>query len=98
MHHKFLVACHVVSRTEKRYGDDPSDFVTATVPVPVPFAVWTGSANLTANSVRSLENGLVIDSERIAQAYYDEWAQVAAISEPLDWTSEWVAPEWRIGS
>jgi hypothetical protein len=89
MHHKFLVACRAVSKTDEHN----QSFL-----IPVPFAVWTGSANLTANSIRSLENAIVIESKKIGQAYYAEWAQIAAISEPLDWDSEWVAPEWRIGT
>ena len=38
------------------------------------------------------------DLWRIVQAYYQEWGQVFALSEPLDWESEWVEPEYRIGT
>ena len=41
---------------------------------------------------------MVIEDEAIAQAYYNEWNQLAALSEPLDWDSEWCHPEWRIGT
>jgi len=40
----------------------------------------------------------VLYDEADALAYYREWAHVLALSEPLDWTSEWCAPEWRIGT
>jgi phosphatidylserine/phosphatidylglycerophosphate/cardiolipin synthase-like enzyme len=64
----------------------------------IPERVWTGSFNLTDNSANSLENAVVLESRSLAQAYFHEWAQVVAISEQLDWTSDWIEPEWRIGS
>lgn len=60
--------------------------------------VWTGSFNFTEGSARSLENSLIIRDPKIAEAYALEFGQVAALSEPLDWTKEWVSPEWRIGT
>ena len=63
-----------------------------------PYAVWTGSFNFTQNAVRSLENGLLLTDPTIVSAYCDEWARVEAISEELDWTSDWAAPEWRVGT
>ena len=54
----------------------------------VPKVVWTGSFNFTINAGRSL----------VAAAYAHEWSQVAALSEPLDWASEWMAPEYRLGT
>lgn len=88
MHHKFMVACR--SRVLAR-GDGYH-------PAMIPFAVWTGSFNATKNGERSLENAVIIRSEAIAQAYAREWSHVLAMSEPLDWTSEYVEPEWRFGS
>ena len=63
-----------------------------------PYAVWTGTFNFTKNAGASLENALVLTDPNIVQAFFDEWAQLLAISEPLDWRSTWVVPEWRIGS
>ncbi len=63
-----------------------------------PYAVWTGSFNFTKNGNASLENALVLTDPTITRAYLSEWAQILAISEPLDWRAEWVAPQWRIGS
>ena len=30
--------------------------------------------------------------------FFNEWAQIAAISENLNWCSAWSAPEYRIGT
>lgn len=86
MHNKFLVMCHT-SRDE--WGNLGTVF---------PCSVWTGSFNFTKNAAMSLENAVVMDDQGIAHAYYREWEQILALSEPLDWESEWSAPEWRIGS
>lgn len=61
-------------------------------------AVWTGSFNFTHNAGQSFENAVFINDPRIAYAYLREYAQIMALSEPLDWTSEWMEPEWRIGT
>jgi hypothetical protein len=63
-----------------------------------PTAVWTGSFNASGTAARSLENAVVLRDPTIARAYFDEFAHVLALSEPLDWSSEYVAPEWRIGT
>lgn len=59
-----------------------------------PYAVWTGSFNFTKSATASFENAVVLQDEKIVQAFYAEYGQIAAISEPLDWTSAWMAPEW----
>ena len=91
MHNKFLVFCFV--DWVREYED--FDYERALVG---PYAVWTGSFNLTANATASLENAVVIRRPSIARAYFNEWQQILALSEPLDWRSEWCAPEWRIGT
>jgi phosphatidylserine/phosphatidylglycerophosphate/cardiolipin synthase-like enzyme len=63
-----------------------------------PKAVWTGSFNFTVNAGRSLENAVLINDPVIARAYFNEFSQVAALSEPLDWQTPWCEPEWRIGT
>lgn len=90
MHNKFMVFCKIDIAEEDRYSQDPYPIMT--------YRVWTGSFNLTDTATRSFENAVLISSEVIARAYFDEWAQILAISEPLDWSSDWVEPEWRIGS
>lgn len=65
---------------------------------PRPYAVWTGSFNFTMNAGRSLENGLYITDPAIVAAYGQEYAQVLALSESLNWEVDWVSPGYRIGS
>jgi hypothetical protein len=89
MHHKFLVFCR--RATAEELGDEPDGDV-------VPMAVWTGSFNMTQTAARSLENALYITDPVIVLAYYNEWVQIMGLSEPLDWDTEWCAPEWRTGS
>lgn len=86
-HHKFVLACHFEDGTDGYNGQHL-----------IPDSLWTGSYNFTVNATRSFENALVINEPLIVAEYLIEWAQIAALSEPLDWESEWVAPEWRIGS
>jgi hypothetical protein len=86
MHHKFFVLCDAV---------DDGVPVVSTV---VPRAVWTGSFNPTANGTRSRENAVLISSGEIASRYMLEWFNVYAISEPLDWESDWCEPQYRIGT
>jgi hypothetical protein len=90
MHNKFLVKCKHVESTQ---SDNcyPQDAIA-------PIEVWTGSFNFTANAVASLENAVIIRDEAVATAYFNEWQQILALSENLDWESQWIAPEWRIGS
>lgn len=63
-----------------------------------PYAVWTGSFNLTKNAGKSLENALFITESEVVQAYYLEFGQIVAISESLNWEVDWVEPEWRVGT
>jgi hypothetical protein len=88
MHNKFLVFCKVFKVAEQNYGR----------PMMKPYAVWTGSFNLTKNASMSLENAVVLTDPAIVSAYFNEWGQVLALSESLDWESDWSEPEWRIGS
>lgn len=85
MHHKFLVFLRKRNQSdpEVKDGDWPYQ----------PYAVWTGSYNITKNGNASLENALFLRNDDIAAAYCDEWAQLIEISEPLDWTSRYAAPE-----
>lgn len=87
MHHKFFVFCDV--------GEDSEYHMPCSI---TPRAVWTGSFNPTANGTRSRENAVLIESHQLAAAYAREWFQVYAISEPLDWESEWCEPQYRIGT
>ena len=88
MHNKFLVFGRIVERDE-RYCQSGRFHAEA---------VWTGSFNFTDTAGLSFENAVIIRDERIAAAYALEYAQIAVLSEPLDWTEPWMAPEWRIGT
>jgi len=87
MHNKFIVFCKI---TNEKTIDDLKKVR--------PYAVWTGSFNLTHNSSNSLENAVYIEDHDIALKYTNEWAHLLCLSEPLDWESEWCAPQFRIGT
>lgn len=88
-HHKFVV----FSKINKGQKSDSYPFGEV-----VPFAVWTGSFNFTKNATQSFENAVYITDRKIVDAYANEYAQVFALSEPLNWESQWCAPEYRIGT
>jgi phosphatidylserine/phosphatidylglycerophosphate/cardiolipin synthase-like enzyme len=94
-----------ITTSKKEVDDYPEDWMCRPFPKHthysteyVPQAVWTGSFNATENGTRSLENAVIIRDAAIASAYYQEWTNIQGISEPLDWTSTYVEPEWRIGT
>ena len=91
MHNKFLVFCRQLFCRQYSTSSRPRNTFH-------PYAVWTGSFNLTANSTKSLENAIYIEDETIANAYFNEFSQIASISEPLDWEVDWCAPQWQIVS
>ncbi len=96
MHNKFLV--FTLSSESTDYGHQRKEYgVPFSVFVTEDSCVWTGSYNISKTATRSFENALILRGNRaIAQAYFDEWSQIMALSEPLDWESEWVAPEYHI--
>jgi hypothetical protein len=89
MHNKFMVFCKVIDQI---WEDDLLKHIIQ------PYEVWTGSFNFTKNAGVSLENAVVIRSKDIVMAYFNEYQQILALSEPLEWESEWVMPEWRVGT
>jgi hypothetical protein len=100
MHNKFLIFCTI------QYMDFIDDTLMASgikeslcyveVPFLYPYAVWTGSFNISKNAVNSLENALYITDPKIVNAYYDEWCQIQALSEELNWKNDCMTPQWRI--
>lgn len=93
-HHKFLVFLRKDGvLTDEEKFEDWVDRLSYT-----PYAVWTGSFNFTENAAASFENAVYIQNRTIAQAYLDEFVHLFALSEPLDWHSQWVEPEYRIGT
>ena len=95
MHHKFLLFARLdfAPLTGHEGEEDPP-----VQPLWDPRIVWTGSCNLTRLTLRSRENGLVIRDPVIASAYLREWTELMCLSEPLDWDSEWLAPQWHEGT
>jgi len=92
-HHKFVVFCREtapfsISQGNRRYPLYNFE----------PYEVWTGSFNFTKNAVHSFENAIVSTDKNIVRAFFQEAAQVQALSEPLNWESAWAAPQWRIGT
>jgi len=93
MHNKFLIFAKYYDSNEK--GGEVYDYSKVRI---LPYAVWTGSFNFTKNASKSLENAILIRNKEIVNAYFVEFGQICAMSETLDWTSRWVAPQWRIGT
>lgn len=91
MHHKFIVFCQLKTKETDLENCDIDDIIE-------PYMVWTGSFNFTKNAASSLENAIVSRDPNIVNAFYQEWGQIAALSEPLNWEHQWVEPEWRIGT
>ncbi len=94
MHNKFLVFAKYLP-TEQPEEDE--SYFTYYNDIH-PYSVWTGSFNFTKNAGASLENAIVISNSHIADAYYQEYAFITGLSEPLDWETDWCSPEWRIGT
>ena len=90
MHDKFCVFCDVEQHFTKCGTGNWYEVK--------PYAVWTGSMNWSNNAERSFENAMIVYDSKIANAYAEEFSNIFALSEPLDWTSQWVAPQYRIGS
>jgi hypothetical protein len=90
MHNKFAVFCKVVGQWDEELEVD--------LPTVEPYAYWTGSFNWTRNAGRSFENAVLIYDAKAAMAAAEEWANIFSLSEPLDWTCPWLAPQYRIGS
>lgn len=94
MHNKFIVGMRHSDSPDPRYREGGEFFCPGLEPA----AAWTGSYNFSHTAGRSLENAVVLHDESVARYYYEEFAQILALSESLDWESWWMAPEWRIGS
>ena len=94
MHNKFVVFAELVLKP----GAGSSEEDPWEVPEWQGRVLWTGSLNLTRLSRRSCETALIFRDPVFADAAIREWAQIAALSEPLEWTSEWINPQWRLGS
>lgn len=91
-HHKFVVFGKIIpDRKTPEWEPYQAPFFQ-------PYAVWTGSFNFTKNATASFENAVVLTDPNIVNAFVGEWAQIVALSEPLNWQTPWAEPEWRIGT
>jgi hypothetical protein len=73
MHNKFLIFCRLMPSD----GDESYDRFE-------PYAVWTGSFNLTYNASNSLENAVLIRDKEIATSFSEEFGLIFGLSEPLE--------------
>lgn len=78
--------------------DEEDDFDSSEGLTVQPYGVWTGSFNFTKNAGHSLENAVYLEDKAIVNAYANEFAQIFALSEPLNWESVWSCPEFRVGT
>ena len=88
-HHKFLVFCKL-NKPSSRFTYEP-------------IAAWTGSFNFSLSGTRSFENAIYLEASNgyhpVMNAYLNEHHQIFALSESLDWGTEWTAaPQYRIGT
>jgi PLD-like domain len=90
MHNKFLIFCKKESSYDDNDGYEYEHLM--------PYAVWTGSLNLTETSMKSFENAVLIKNKEICEAYVNEWGQIFALSEELNWDKPWCEPEFRVGT
>lgn len=99
MHHKFIVFCEANPREVIRVDQPGAEpFEIEEMGNAIPRAVWTGSFNATENGTRSLENAVILRGRDYAMPFFTEWCSLLGISEPLNWTSPYIEPEYRIGS
>lgn len=90
MHNKFIIGARIKRAS---FSSDKEKWDGNIIPE----KVWTGCFNFTVNATRSYENVVIFRDKEIAEGYLKEYEQIMALSEPLDWKSNWVCPEWRIG-
>jgi hypothetical protein len=103
-HHKFVLFCKYIMNCDcKSCQEYKNAYLSEDYPVYGdkkrkdhirPYAVWTGSFNFTKSAALSFENAVVLQDAKIVEAYFQEYSQIAALSEPLDWTATWIAPQW----
>ena len=98
-HHKFLVFCQI---HKTKIYEDLEDEETEYEIEYIPEAVWTGSFNFTKNAMMSFENSVFFSDKSgnnpLITAFLQEHHQLFGLSEPLNWTEDWITPEFRIGT
>lgn len=101
-HNKFLVFCEILKEPTEDLSDEFEDLSTPDEEFYKPISVWTGSFNLTLNAANSFENAIYLEDKTgtnpVINAFLKEHHQIFALSESLDWNTDWVVPEFRIGT
>jgi hypothetical protein len=92
MHNKFALFCKALSHRSPHPEQEWQPLWD------VPFGVWTGSYNWSKAATRSFENCVYIEEPKAVKGFYVEFQQILALSEPCDWETKWVNPEYRIGT
>lgn len=85
MHHKFLVFCNSAESLDSYWALEP-------------YAVWTGSFNMTYNGTQSIENAIYVENRKVAESYFYEWLNMLQISEDLNWSSTYSEPDIQTNS
>lgn len=61
--------------------------------------VWMGSYNFSMSATQSFESVIILRNAELANtAFLKEFRLLLSLSEPLNWQSEWVCPQFRIGT
>lgn len=104
-HHKFVIMCKAIERCMCNECHEKESFEREFLGDLMyknnlihlhPYAVWTGSFNFTKNAAFSFENAVVLHDANIINAFLNEYAQVAVLSEPLDWTMPYMQRDRHI--
>lgn len=94
-HNKFLIFCEFVKESSDQARQNREIIYQ-------PVSVWTGSFNLTWNAANSFENAIYLEDKKgtnpIISSFLKEHHQIFALSEKIDWETDWVEPEFRIGT
>lgn len=96
MHHKFLVLGSFATIPTTVVNGYTGEQHVEQRRVFCPEAAWLGSFNFTRNASRSLESTVIVRDQEIARRLRDEFCAILEISEPLDWNSQHIKPEFWV--
>lgn len=98
MHHKFLIFAKISFDLEELNASSDYYYASANASRKfsaeeflrlmgrakiIPYAVWTGSFNLTPTANSSFENSCLIHDEKVSEQYFKEYAQIYYLSKKL---------------
>ena len=96
MHHKFIVVGRLRTYSQTVRNAYTNEEWVEQKRWFCPEAAWLGSYNFTWNASRSLESAVIIRDEEVARRLHAEFCAVLEISEPLNWDSEHIKPEFFV--